>query len=144
MKIFEIDNSQHMLAMDPWTFDQTSQGWRSLPLDQQARILKLYIDQHVKNGKFKNQAHNEKIDPSVLIWHLGQVLAFLNKNAIAIKYMLMSRNSDSDWNNYVDATVAFIKKDKKAFDKIKIELNNNSEALIRLRDNWAKMYRDAY
>lgn len=144
MKIFEIDRSQHMLAMDPWSFDQTSQGWRSLPLNQQASILKLYIDRHIKNGKFKNPAFNEKIDPSVLIWHLGQILAFLNKNAIAIKYMLMSKNSDSDWNNYVDATVAFIKRDKKAFDKINIQLNNNSETLTRLRNNWGKLYRNAY
>lgn len=143
MKIFEIDNLTHMLLMDPWAFDQTAQGWRSLPLNKQAKILKLYIDKHIKNGEFTN-SDNTKIDASILLWHLGQILAFQGNYQQAIKWMRLSKKTDSNWNDYVDATIAFIKKDKKAFDKINIQLNNNSDTLIKLKNNWNKEYKDAY
>lgn len=143
MRIFEINNLEHMLLMDPWTFDQTAQGWRSLPLHKQSEILKLYIDKHIKNGEFIN-SNSDKVDPSILIWHLGQILAFQSRYQQAINWMTLSKNKDSDWNDYVDATIAFIKKDKKAFDKINIRINNNSDTLIRLKNNWNKEYKDAY
>lgn len=143
MKIVEIDKRQDFLSQDPWTFDQTSQGWRSLPLNKQAEVLELYIRNHVQNGKFKNMP-NSRIEPGILMWHLGQILAFQDKNDLAIKWMNSSKNSDSDWNNYVDATVTFIKKDKKTFDNINIVSNNNSQTLLKLKNNWNKFYKDVY
>lgn len=32
-----------LLKLDPWTFDQTDRGWRSLPQDEQINALRAYL-----------------------------------------------------------------------------------------------------
>ena len=137
-----------MLSLDPWSFDQTRAGWRMLPPDQQGTMLKSYISNYVANGKFNENTPtgSKQISPSILIWHLGQVLAMEGKYPEAVEWMRKSKEpDDQEWNDYVDATIAFIMKDRKAFDRAAATPgNNNADSIERLKNSWGQHYRDAY
>lgn len=136
-----------MLDLDPWSFDQTQAGWRTLPANQQISILKTYIQKYVRGNSFTPDTPEGKreIDAVVLVWHLGQVLAFADNYPEAVKYMSMSKMSDdTEWNDYVDATIAFLKQDKRTFDLLSAKSNYNSDTIMRLKQGWGKPYKDVY
>ena len=51
---------------------------------------------------------------------------------------------DDQWNNYVDATIAFLEDDRAAFEEHASGENYNSSTLERLRSGWGKSYSQAY
>ena len=63
MKISEVIHQPNLNDLDPDTFDQTDQGWRSLStLRAQEQAIKSYISAHVKDGKLIK--HNTGIYPT--------------------------------------------------------------------------------
>ena len=69
-----------------------------------------------KNGIFtRNQ--NKYLDITTLYFHLGQILAMQNKIGEAIPWFYKSIGDGGDWDNYVKATIAFLRKDKINFEK---------------------------
>ena len=136
-----------MLKMDLWTFDQSPKGWRSLPKDLQIDALRAYIDGPLRLPA-RPSPSGEHGDKNTTIWHLGQVLAIRGgpgDKAQAVEVMKLCNETDDDqWNNYVDATIAFLEDNRTAFEEHAKGENYNSETLKRLRDGWGKSYSQAY
>ena len=136
-----------MLDMDLWTFDQTQEGWRSLPKDLQIDALRAYIEgpRRLPARPSKSGKHGDK---NTTIWHLGQALAIRGDpgdKAQAVRWMKRSKNPDDDqWDNYIDATIAFLEDDRTAFEEHASGENYNSSTLERLRSGWGEPYSQAY
>ena len=107
-------DKQAFLAMDENAFDQDlaggGGGWRAIgniPGCERdaASLLAAYRAKHPA-------AH------SVLAWHEGQMRASAGQYRQAIPLLLSTRKPASEdvagWNHYVDATVAFLRRDKEA------------------------------
>jgi hypothetical protein len=140
------DDIEKMLEMDPWSFDQSPEGWRSLPsLDLQITALRAYIERTLNsNRSFPGSRY---LRPEILKWHLGQVLAFSDKpedREESKMWMRSSMNDDSEWNRYLLATIAFIENDRNAFDYYNKGKNLNKKTMNTLKKNWGKLYKDAY
>ena len=136
-----------MLDMDLWTFDQSPEGWWSLPKDLQIDALRAYIEGPLRlpARPSKSGKHGDK---NTTIWHLGQALAIRGDpgdKAQAVQWMKLCKKPDDDqWNNYVDATIAFLKDNRTAFEEHASGENYNSETLERLRSRWGDSYSQAY
>ena len=140
-----------MLDMDLWTFDQSEEGWRSLPEDLQIDALRAYIE-----GPLRRPARPSKSgkhgDKNTTIWHLGQALAIRGDpgdKAQAVRWMKLCKKRskspyNNQWNNYVDATIAFLEDNKAAFEEHASGENRNSETLEQLRSRWGASYSQAY
>lgn len=131
-----LNESHPMYGMDFHTFDQSNKGWRSLPPKEHSRAISGYIRKNRKNLKPEHL--------SILNWHLGQSYAVQGNYKKAIRHMGKSRNDDEQWNKYVNASIAFINKDKNEFDRHSSGENFNRETLDRLDQNFGKSYREAY
>ena len=136
-----------MLDMDLWTFDQTQEGWRSLPKDLQIDAIKAYVEGPLRLPARPSKS-GEHGDKNTTIWHLGQALAIRGdpgNKAQAVRWMKRCKNPDDDqWNNYVDATIAFLEDNRAAFEEHASGENYNSKTLERLRDGWGDSYSQAY
>lgn len=136
-----------MLDMDSWTFDQTQEGWRSLPRDLQIDALRAYIEGPLRRPA-RPSRDGKRGDKNTIIWHLGQALALRGgpgDRAQAVRWMKGCKSPDDDqWNDYVDATIAFLEGDRAAFEEHASGENYNSSTLERLRDGWGKSYSQAY
>ena len=110
----EIDRSA-MLALGIDAFDQDLRGgWRALSErpgcgTRAADLIRDY-----------REFYQSRM--GTLYWHEGQLRAGAGQNEQAIALMAQSRRptAESGWNGYVDATIAFLRRDR--------------EALIRARD----------
>jgi hypothetical protein len=145
-EILEYENPY--LKLDPFTFDQSDKGWRSISNpQQQLSTLSTYIKTYVQRTSFKSNTPKGKdtLSPGILYWHLGQLYAMKNNIKNAVHYMKQSINpSDDQWNDYVYATIAFLLNDKKSFIKYSQKENYNKNTLKRLKAKWNKPYKDAY
>lgn len=149
-----------MYYLDPYCFDQSDRGWRSLNKNSKIiRVIKKYINKYIDGRSFNDFVPPNEVNDlmhtgypiTLLFWHLGQFYAFENKKKKAIKYMLLSKRFDEDgehWNRYVDATIAFLKQDKEAFnlalDYSEKDENYNLHVLDSLDRNFDKKYKQAY
>lgn len=139
-----------MLDLDPWTFDQTSKGWRSLvrpSLGAAIDALKAYAAAYLRGGEWVEAPTGEKqLEPTLILWHLGQLLACEGHTAEAVQRMQTSHSNgrDPEWDAYVLATIAFLEADKQAFDRHASGTNYNRPTLERLAGNWEKTYNEAY
>lgn len=148
LKENEQPEIEAMLELDPWSFDQTRQGWRSLPtVSDQIEAIRTYLTSP-NSGKDKENPEGKIADQEIIKWHLGQVLAIRDNGGDkeeAIKWMQQSENpEDPQWNNYVNATIAFLNGNREEFDEHAKGENYNSDTLKRLSDGWGKSYKEAY
>ncbi|MDJ0760254.1 MAG: hypothetical protein QNJ19_12705 [Woeseiaceae bacterium] len=99
-----------MLTLDFNAFDQGFDGgWRAVAKDEDctliaADLIREYIDRH-------------ESDETIIVFHEGQMRAKGGQTARAIELMLSTREPDGQnsyfgWNFYIDATIAFLEKDK--------------------------------
>ncbi|HEX5160962.1 MAG TPA: hypothetical protein VFV88_04525 [Steroidobacteraceae bacterium] len=109
---------ERLLALDQQAFDQDMDGgWRSVGNKPQcqsaaADLLRDYRERH----------HNEA---TILIWHEGQMRAGAGQTEAAIALFERCRvpsTTSLGWNEYVDATIAFLKGDRKKFDAARASL----------------------
>ncbi|HEX5338487.1 MAG TPA: hypothetical protein VFW53_08625 [Gallionella sp.] len=117
-KSCEYDRAR-LLALDENQFDQDmSGGWRALAATPGCRLaaadlLHDYRDAHGSNS-------------GILFWHEAQVRANAGQYPEAIALMKRSyKPADADkagWNPYVDATIAFLLRDRTAFAQAKAKL----------------------
>ncbi|MFX1682876.1 hypothetical protein PV762_26985 [Mitsuaria sp. CC2] len=133
-----------------WEFDQTERGWRALGNChlEQAQLIKRYV-------------RRQEYEQRGVRWHLAQTLAMLGDDAAAAEQALLSINPEEatdtpgfSWNTYVLATVAFLRKDRAAFDvqyeahrratEADAENAMNLKVLERLAECFDKPYRKAY
>jgi hypothetical protein len=95
-----------MLHMDYEAFDEGPQGWRSVAHRDgckaaAADLLAAY------------RARQEE-EVAFLAWHEGQMRAFAGETDQAIRLFEVSRAAGGHDPEYVDATIAFLKRDKPA------------------------------
>lgn len=108
-----------MLALDENRFDQNmSGGWRTLASTPGCALVAADLLHDYR------EAHHK--DSGLLYWHEAQVRAFAGqyKEAIALmKHAYMPAAADkAGWNAYVDATIAFLRKDSAALEQAKTRL----------------------
>ena len=100
-----------MMAMSPHDFDQTDAGWRSLDREGcEAGVADVI-------ARFRAEHAEAMADGSgdALIWHEGQLRAAAGQTEAAITLLLHGRDAESDATQpYVDATVAFLRRDRPA------------------------------
>ncbi|WP_271300294.1 hypothetical protein [Sphingomonas sp. CV7422] len=108
-----------LLALDLDAFDQDmTGGWRKLEEDGcEADAADLIRDWRV--------AHHAR--ETILYWHEGQLRADLGQTAAAIAlfrraYKTAKQDHGFGWNLYVDGTIAFLRRDRPAFDMAKAKL----------------------
>jgi hypothetical protein len=117
----EIVEDERLLAMDPWEFDQSPRGWRSLHRNEAgdfihiAQIIEKYIEQCSDEV-----STDSRLDLELLHFHVGQQYACAGDEYYgkAIESFRQSFRSASTnewdhlyWNPYVEATLAFLESD---------------------------------
>lgn len=97
-----------MLALDIETFDQSKNGWRKLADTPGCE----------KTAADLIAAYRNKVEGflPLLSWHQGQLLALIGDYRAAIPLLESARDrgarsAGNGWDDYVDATVAFLKND---------------------------------
>jgi hypothetical protein len=121
-----------LMTLEQDAFDQDFEGgWRPVgALDgcerAAADLLIAYMDQ---------SPHFDPDRPGLVPWHAGQMLAMADETELAIGYFEASRGGSPEWALYVDASLAFLRRDRAAADAARAELATYrpSEALIAAR-----------
>jgi hypothetical protein len=106
-----------MLALDEQAFDQDfTGGWRTLQREE----CWLVAADLIRDFRKANSPNSK-----ILFWHEGQMRAFAGQTEPAILLFETTREPVNDvfgWNLYVDATIAFLNKDKPALLKARATL----------------------
>lgn len=136
-----------LMALDFEAFDQDMQGgWRYYANQKKfgvaASLIESYLERHPEMSDFQK---------GVMSWHAGQLLAMDGQEARAIPLMEKSRKESDDfmlWNSYLDATIAFLKKDRPTFEAnlqaVAAMSNNPNLPVLRiLEQHFDKRYRQA-
>ena len=118
----EVDAARFdaLMALDPQSFDQDfSGGWR--PVGDKtgceraaADLLIAYMD---------HSPHFNPERPGVIGWHAGQMLAMAGQVELVIPYFEAKRSGSPEWTMYVDATLAFMRRDRAAAEAARAELS---------------------
>jgi hypothetical protein len=99
---------QAMMALSQNAFDQDLQGgWRPLADRAGCRLVAADL---IRDYRRAHQSEDR-----ILYWHEGQLRALEELTEAAISLFERARRSDTDvigWNHYVDATVAFLRRDR--------------------------------
>jgi hypothetical protein len=106
-----------MLALDENQFDQDmSGGWRALSSTPGCELAAADLLRDYR------EAHGD--DWGLLYWHEAQLRAFVGqyKEAIALMKHSYMPADKADWNAYVDATIAFLRRDSDALKQAKVKL----------------------
>ena len=102
-----------VLALDYQTFDQTpGKGWRQLTSGDKCLVEAADLIREYRVSR--------SFPHPMLYWHEGQLRALRGSVAEAVRLMELSRPESgaiTGWNEYVDVTIAFLRKDRPAFDK---------------------------
>ena len=108
-----------LMALDPQGFDQDfSGGWR--PVGQEPGCERAAADLLIA---YMDHSPNFNPDqPGVIGWHAGQMLAMSEETEQAIAYFDGARFGSAEWNLYVDATIAFLQRDRAAAEAARAEL----------------------
>ena len=134
-----------LLALEYQAFDQTpGQGWRERTAGDKCSLEAADLIRDYRTTK--NFPH------PMLYWHEGQLRALGGAADDAIPLMELSRQLASGitgWNEYVDATVAFLRKDREAYAKARVALAAVPQApflgvVDRLGQCFDKPYVQAY
>jgi hypothetical protein len=106
-----------LLSQDLATFDQSPQGWRELAF-KGAACHQETADLIAEYRKLRPEVMKTNINSYLLYWHEGQTRAFMGENQQARGLFEQSRVPHipvfKAWNIYVDATVAFLDRDRDA------------------------------
>lgn len=112
-----------MIAMDVHTFDQTPQGWRAVGETRGCEHAgaELIADYRTSNAAILVNGDLDAIE--LLNWHEGQLRAIAGEIRPAIDRMnLAGMNADAANALYVQATAAFLARQRPALEAIRSEL----------------------
>jgi hypothetical protein len=107
-----------MLGLDYRAFDQTpGRGWRELAAGDKCSSEAADL--------IRDYRTTRKLPHPMLYWHEGQLRALSGDVTAAVPLMERAKAGDGidGWSEYVDATVAFLKKDRAAYDKARSALS---------------------
>lgn len=148
----KISSEEHevLLNLDYQAFDQTlpDGGWRKFYRCQE--LTRDLIDSYVQ----RHSASLTKSQLKVLVWHSGQISGFLNDYPAAIASMEQTFKEDEKpdadflWNPYVQATISFLKKDKKSLVESRNKLARGSNPFnhinLRIVDSFIRCFNSSY
>jgi hypothetical protein len=105
---------ERLLSLDQKAFDQDLSGggggWRALSAKTGCETAAADL--------IRDYRQRYSLNESILYWHEGQMRAYANDYPAAIALFEKSRKPEEQdqtgWNYYVDASVAFLKRDQKA------------------------------
>ena len=110
---------ERLLSLDFNSFDQSQEdGWRPWGYKECDEVVETLIGEYVTR-------HATTLMPrqkAILRFHAGQILSFGGREQDALVYFRQSYEAEDtagtmvDWNAYVDATIAFIEKDRPAVE----------------------------
>lgn len=114
-------DAQIMLLQDYGTFGQTGRGWRAV--DRQPGCEAAAADLIARFRDFQRTMLGAP-EAQMLRWHEGQVRAGLGQDAAALALFATTHDATPEgvWNPYVDATIAFLKKDRAALTAARAQL----------------------
>lgn len=130
-KIVCVENREALLALDMESFNRTiDAGWRTVAQKDEcqsaaADLIAEYRETRLPPDDLSSRAS--------LKWHEGQARAFAGHSQRALELFSETRrdkidnNTDVAWNLYVDATIAFLKRDRNALDIVHRELSELPE-----------------
>lgn len=136
------DTIDHMMGLSVHQFDQTEAGWRKYAefYPEVVGLMSQYLS--INNVSYSKAAN--------IRWHIGQIHAGNDEYQNAIESMKLSYVKEAPpwWNLYVQGTIAFLEKDKKALeqaiDLLKKENNQtNLDVLLKLFAGFDKTYKEA-
>lgn len=130
-----------MLALSLHDFDQTDAGWRSL----ESEGCEATTADSIARYRDENAARLTHEDTGTLDWHEGQMRASAGQTAAAIAlFEARSGKSHPSIRPYHDATLAFLKQDRAAFDAARQRLLAlpEPEEFTRARARYAATYPD--
>ena len=142
-----------LLSMPFNNFDQTESGWRKYAesgcYHETGILIEKYIEQHKSD-----LANWQRI---ALSWHAGQMYAFNNEYQIAKKMFEDSINLNLQeteispilWNEYVNASIAFLDKDMSKLKLYREKIANGPDlngkkANLDVVDNLIKYFDEPY
>lgn len=102
-------NRAELLALDEHSFDQDMNGgWRAVARQEGC--------DEVAADLIREYRETRGLTSTILYWHEGQQRAFAGSTDEAIRLFEKSRKAFDvfGWNLYVDASIAFLKRDKPA------------------------------
>jgi hypothetical protein len=109
-----------LMSLDENSFDQDMNGgWRALA--KKDECLKVAADL-IRDYR---EMHSSGFQAVLLLWHEGQLRATAGDSSNAIALFDSSRlpaDVSPGWSEYVDATIAFLKKDRSSFDRARSAL----------------------
>jgi hypothetical protein len=108
-----------VLALDENQFDQDmSGGWRALTSEPGCALVAADLLHDYR------EAHSK--DSGLLFWHEAQVRAEAGQYSEAIDLMKRAykpvEKDNAGWNPYVDATIAFLRRDRTALEQARTKL----------------------
>lgn len=111
-----------MLALSEDAFDQDLKGgWRVVASQKDCQLVAADL---IRDYRELRGPHSWR----VMFWHEGQMRAMGGETQAAIPLMERSKivreEESRGWNEYVDATIAFLRKDRAAFEKAFAELRS--------------------
>lgn len=105
-----------MLALDQHAFDQGGGGWRSVASQPgcEPAAADLIRDYRLAKG----------LKQSILFWHEGQMRALGGDSQAAVGLFEQARQGSNayGWNTYVDASIAFLRRDRSRLLSARAEL----------------------
>lgn len=106
-----------LLALDQQAFDQDMDGgWRPVGWEPgcESAAADLIAVWRTHSGNM--------IDRGIIDWHEGQMRAHAGETEAAITLFEQARSGSAAWNLYIDATVAFMRRNRPALEAARAEL----------------------
>ena len=108
-------DKEKLLALDADSFDQDMKGgWRAVAMQDNCQLVAADLIKEYRELRGPRTWR-------VMIWHEGQLRAMAGDIRSAIPLLEQSRvvleETSPGWNEYVNATIAFLRKDRRAFDE---------------------------
>ncbi len=130
-----------MLALSLHDFDQTDAGWRSL----ESEGCEASTADAIARYRSENATRLAGEDTGTLDWHEGQMRASAGQTEAAIAiFEARLDKSHASTRPYHEATVAFLKRDRAAFDAARARLLAlpEPEAFTRAKARYTETYPD--
>jgi len=145
-------NTEEFLKLDYWEFDQAPQGWRSISEFTDASNADYLVAGILCEEYYAKRDDVAQQDRAMVAFHAGQNYAFGGAYANAIlnfERAFRENENRADWNAYVTATIAFLRKDKHALIVARASLSTipgqmNLNVVDRLITHFDDSYKAAY
>ena len=133
---------EYVLSLDPYTFDQTDDGWRGL--DKKGKYLEAakLIESYMVQNEPSIEAQG-RVSLQTIHFHAGQEYAMSGEAnySRAVEHFRQSFKESTSWNIYVNGSIAFLERNIESLILSSQELDTFSAQDSRLDQNAALLRR---